>query len=58
MVLADRATEYSRQHPQTVQLCWIARKVDTHSALAAVRLCANPRFAANIVGAVADDKTM
>ena len=56
--LIERIMTYARTNPQPVQLCWITRKVDTHSALAAVRLCAKPRVAANIVGAVADDKTM
>ena len=58
MVLADRAAEYARQHPQTVRLCWVNHRITLCPAHEAVDMCAVPHVAACIVGAVADDKTL
>lgn len=56
--LADRAANYARQHPQTVRLSWVSRKVTTSTAESAVELCADPLVAARLMGTVADDKTL
>ena len=58
MTLADRTMEYAQQHPQTIRLCWVNRRMAVCEASEAVKLCAVPHVAACIVGAVADDKTM
>ena len=54
----DRARSYARQHPQTVRLSWITRKVTTSDAESAVELCANRLVAGCLMGAVADDKAL
>lgn len=58
MTLTGRAREYARQHPQTVRLSWLDHRLTTSDAESAVELCADPLVAADLMGAVADDKTL
>ena len=58
MTLADKAARYAKQHPQEVTLAWIDNSTRIYDAGKAVRLCAVPRIAACIMGAVAQDKKL
>ena len=52
------AQDYARQHPQQVRLCWVDHRTALCSASEAVHLCAVPRVAARLIGAVAEDKLL
>ncbi len=55
---ADRATEYARNHPQQVRICWLSRKTTMHPATEAVALCSDYGVSGRIVGVVARDKAL
>ena len=54
----DKARSYAQQHPQTVRLSWLDHRLATSDAESAVELCADPLVAADLMGAVADEKIL
>lgn len=55
---AERITEYARNHPQQVRICWLDRRITVCSAENAVVLCADRDISGRIVGVVAQDKAL
>lgn len=58
MTLAEKATQYIKQHPQQVTLAWVDHTKRTYTADMAVQLCTNRQTAGRIMGALTKDKTL
>ena len=58
MTLTEKTKEYARQHLQAVRVCWINRRTTEHDAVVAAELCSDYHVSGQIVGVVAQDKTL